>query len=67
MRLTITITAAAFWKIAASMDVYYRKTAALVFILSQEASKQLASIVMTGDDPTQVCVPSSSNKNVGNG
>ena len=32
---------------AASMNVYYRKSAALVFILSQKTLKQLASSVVT--------------------
>ena len=37
---------------AASMNVYYRKSVALVLKLSQEASKQLALSVITGNDPT---------------
>ena len=36
-----------------------------MFILSQEALKQLVSSVVTGDDPTQVCVPSASNIKLG--
>ena len=47
------------------MNMYYRKSAALVFILSQEALKQLVSSVVTGDNPTQVCVPSASNMKLG--
>ena len=35
---------------AASLSVYYGKSAALMLILSQEAPKQLASSVVTGDD-----------------
>ena len=37
---------------AASVSMYYGKTAAfVVLILSQEASKQLASSMESGDDP----------------
>ena len=36
---------------ATSMNMYYRKSAALVFILCQEASKQPVSSVVTGEDP----------------
>ena len=47
---TIKTTAAAFWK-NAEPSVYYGKSVALVLILSREALKQLASSVVTGDDP----------------
>ena len=33
-------------------EVYYGKSVVLVLILSQEASKQLAPSVVTGDNPT---------------
>ena len=36
---------------AAALNFCYRKSAALALILSQETSKQLASPMMTGDDP----------------
>ena len=36
---------------AALMDAYYRKSVVFVLKLSQEASKQLTSSVVTGDDP----------------
>ena len=52
---------------AALMNMYYRKSAALVFTLSQEASKQLASSVVTGDDLVQVRIPSASNIKLGGG
>ena len=35
---------------AASLNVYYEKSAVLALILSQEAPKQLASSVVRGDD-----------------
>ena len=47
------------------MNVYYRKSAPLVWKLSQKASKQLASSAITGDDPVYVHVSSASNKNLG--
>ena len=43
---------------------YYWKSAALVLILSQEAPKQLALSVVTGDDSAQARVPNASNKNL---
>ena len=38
----------------ASLIVYYGKSAAVVLILSKEASKQLGLSVVTGDDTTLV-------------
>ena len=43
----------------ASLNVYYGKLAGLVFILSQEALKQLASLVVTGGDTAYACTTSS--------
>ena len=44
------MTAVASERSAASLNVYYRKLAALTLIQSQEAPKQLASTVVMGDD-----------------
>ena len=46
-----TIMTTADERHAVSMNMYYRKSAALVLKLSQEASQQLASSVVAGDNP----------------
>ena len=55
-------TATPFWK-----NMYYGKWAGFVLILSQEASKQLGSSVVRGDDPAKVGIPSVNNINLGIG
>lgn len=44
---TITTTATEFWKNSSLLNAYYEKSAMLVFKLSHQESKQLASSVMT--------------------
>ena len=50
-RSTIKTTAAAFWKNSSFDEHVLQESAAFVCILSQEASKQLALSVVTGDNP----------------
>ena len=46
-----------FGRTAASINVYYGKSVAVVLILSREASKQLASSVVTGDNMCKLTFP----------
>ena len=46
---TITTTATEFWKNSSLLNAYYEKSAMLVFKLSHQESKQLASSVVTRD------------------
>ena len=50
VRLTITMTTA---KNGSFTELVLGESAAFVLILSQETSKQLASSVVTGDDPNK--------------
>ena len=45
---TIMTTATEFWKNSSLLNAYYEKSAMLVFKLSHQESKQLASSVVTG-------------------
>ena len=47
------------------MNVYYKKSATFVLILSQEALKQFASSVMTENNPAKARVPIVSSKKLG--
>jgi len=66
-KLTIVMTAVAFWKNCSFNECVLQEISGSLLILSQEASKQLASSVVTGDDPAQVCISSASNKHLGHG
>ena len=49
VKSTITTTATEFWKISSLLNAYYEKSATLVFKLSHQELKELASSVVTRD------------------
>ena len=60
-RLSITNTAAAFWKNSSFADCVLLESVVPVLMLKWEASKQLASSVVIGDHPIQACTARTEN------